>query len=122
MFWARQGLQEGLSRNVQECTGSAQTVEGNGTYVYASAFPMPHTRPHHQIEEPLCAKETARLLGYRYHGFMRALRDGKIPLRCWRNVEHGRYHFDRLEVLLYIERKKVEGLKPTGRISGIRIV
>jgi hypothetical protein len=88
---------------------------------------MPHTKPQNVIEEPLCAKEAARLLGYSYRGLLRAMAAHKIKLRAWRNVEGGRMHFDRLEVLLHIERRKAEGLKqakkpPDQAGLGIRLI
>jgi excisionase family DNA binding protein len=74
---------------------------------------MPHTKTHHSLDIPLCAKEAAEMLGCSYRVFLKLIDSGIIT--GWRNVPGGRWHFSRLEIQLYIETQKIKSKKESLR-------
>jgi excisionase family DNA binding protein len=67
---------------------------------------MPHSPRSTASDEPLCVKDVAKILGCSVRTVFKLMDEGVVS--GWRYGQRGRWHFDRLEVLLYIQRRKTE--------------
>lgn len=84
---------------------------------------MPHTLRSILPDQPLCAKECAQMLGVTVRTLSKLMDENGViggTIHAWRHGNKGRWRFDRLEVLLYIQRRKAESGKSQATLQAFR--